>query len=721
MDPKSIANHINGLSKTAFDGVVTLLMNRVFDFKAIDVDGAGDGGSDMRPFQNARNHRVWTTAIQKTVSNRSWQDKAFEDAEKAVDQLEARVYFFLTSKAHQSGELLRVQQRISTELGLGATCMGANEIAGLIHEHELELEFAEAIHLPLDVNLRSRPDQKEILLHAFLSLDEDRRHLQNEIYDNALLITLYDLNSPQTPEILAGKVSELLGLSPEKTDRLLSRVESLRTRGRLKTDNGAVVLSEKTKTDLDVSTGMYVEDLKSLSSAQAQLLKDNGVTGWTGEQSMQAAVFLSRLFVQHQLKIAERASLPLVKTGLSNSLGEPHRELEELLKASGLKGETLSRSIDELVSLGSTLPLIKKLTSAVTHVAAEGRNVAHACRAIGAASWSDVIVTIDSSVAIPYLCSSFFAPSAGRFSMGANAGVRALKKQDASLVIQHVYINEIAAHLLSALDAPNDEIFAEASELSRNGFVSHYFWLRNHGKPVPKTIREFVKSISPKAVQGNGDRRENARKVMLDVQPLLRDYGIDFEHLTYFPFGENDYRKFKVPVEQQFDHYFSTVAKKKARLLIDHDAIVLAHQRKVIAEDGDARMCLTWDRSVISVAQTLGDCGWVVTPSEASDLVVPYRIEGARLTSLAHSLARTQATPSLIGSRLLDRVTEIAGARMHDWQFKEKFTELFERVTNHAMEQPNSITWAEVQLEEFLAEEGMTGEESGIESTESDS
>jgi len=305
--------------------------------------------------------------------------------------------------------------------------------------------------------------------------------------------------------------------------------------------------------------------------------------------------------------------------------------------------------------------------------------------------------------------------------MGANAGVRALKKQNASLVIQHVYINEIAAHLLSALDTPDDEIFAEASELSRNGFVSHYFWLRNHGEAVPKTIREFVKSLSPKALQGNGDRREHARKVMLDVQPLLRDYGIDFEHLTHFQYGENDYRKFKVPVEQQFEHYFSSVGKKKARLLVDHDAIVLAHQRKAIVEQADARMCLTWDRSVISVAQTLGDCGWVVTPSEASDLVVPYRIEGARLTSLAHSLARTQVTPSLIGSKLLDRVTEIAGAKMKDWQFKEKFTELFERVTNHAMGQPNSISWAEIQLEQFLAKEGLTEVESGIESAEGDS
>lgn len=603
MDAKTIANHINGLSKTAFDAVVTLIMNRVFDLKSIDVDGAGDGGSDMRPFENARNHRVWVTAIQKTVTSKKWQQKAFEDAEKAVEKLGARVYFFVTSKAHKSSELLKTQQKIATELGLGATCLGAVEIAGLIHERELELEFAEAIHLPLDVNLRKRPDQKEILLHAFLSLDDERRHLQNEVYDNALLITMYDLETAQTPEMLTTKAAELLGLQPEAADRLSGRIESLRMRGSLCSEGSSLLLSKKVRQDLDISTGIYVEELNSLSAAQAQLVIDKGGKEWTKEQAIQAAVFLSRLFIQHQVGVAERASLPLTKTGLANSLGDPRRELEDLLRASGLKGAAISESIDELIAIGSELPLIKKLTAAVTHVAAEGRNVAHACRAIGAANWSEVIVTVDSSVAIPYLCSSFFSPSEGRFSIGANAGIKALLKLNAKLVVPPVYVNEIAAHLLSAMDAPDDEVFASASELSSNGFVSHYFWLKNNGKQVPATIREFVKSISPIAMKRGGDRKENARMVMPDVQRRLREYGIELEQMPFFGSGDADHRKYKVPIEQQFDYFFSSSFKRKSRALINHDALVLAHHRKSIAENGDARILLTWDRSIISASK----------------------------------------------------------------------------------------------------------------------
>jgi hypothetical protein len=712
MDPRAIANYIHGLNKTAFDSVVTLVLNSVFKLNAIDVDGAGDGGSDMRIFANQRNHRVLATAIQKTVSSQSWQDKAFEDAQKAVDQLNARVYFFLTSKKHQSGELRRVEQRISTELGIGATCLGATEIAALIHENELELEFAEGIHLPLDVNLRKRPDHKEILLHAFLSLDDDRRHLQNEVYDNALLITLYDLGAAQVPEELIAKARELIGVGVEKDDRLLGRIDSLRSRGRLVSETGATVwLSKKTKTDLDVSTGMYVDELNALSSAQAQLVTDKGGKVWSEEQSRQAAVFLSRLFVQYQLQLAEHASLPLTKTGLSNSLGDPKTELEELLRESGLKGDKIAETLEELVKLGSDLPIIKKLTAAVTHVAAEGRNVAHACRALGAANWDEVIVTVDSSVAIPYLCSSLFLPSTGRFSVGANAGIKALRRLNATLVIQYVYINEIAAHLVSALDAPDEAIFAEASEQSRNGFVSHYFWLRNHGHDVPENIRDFVKAISPKALARYGDRHEHVRRVMPDVQPLLQTYGIEFEHLTTFEYGTNEHKTYKDPVERQFDHYFSSKQKVKSHRLIDHDALVLAYHRKMRSESSESRMCLTWDRSIISVAKELGDCGLIVTPSEAADLVIPTRVDGPRLTSLAHTLAKTQITPSLVGARLLDRVTQIAGARLQDWQFKQAFTELFGRVTDHALEQPNALEWADNALDTFLTQQGVAIED----------
>jgi hypothetical protein len=451
------------------------------------------------------------------------------------------------------------------------------------------------------------------------------------------------------------------------------------------------------------------------------LVKDKGGKAWTNEQAVQAAVFLSRIFIQHQLGVAERAFLPLTKTGLANSLGNPRLDLEELLRDSGLKGTAINQCIEELVSLGSELPLIKKLTAAVTHVAAEGRNVAQACRALGASNWSDVLVTVDSSVAIPYLCSSLFSPSGGRFSVGANAGVKALLKLNAKLVIQPVYVNEIAAHLLSAMDAPDDDVFASASELSSNGFVSHYFWLKNNGRDVPSTIREFINHLSPTAMKRHGDRKENARMVMPDIQRRLREYGIALEQIPFFKFGDPDYRIYKVPVDKQLDYYFESTSKRKSRALVNHDALVLAHHRKAIAELGESRICLTWDRSVISASKELTDCGWVITPVEASDLVVSTRIDGVKLTSLAHALAKTQISPSFIGSRLLDRVTEFAGAKLQDWQFKQKFTELFRRVTEHAMDQPDAIGWADIQLEEFLAEQGLSNADSEIETTEIES
>ena len=706
MDQDSIAKHISGLSKDLFDNVVTLLLREVFKLEAIDVDGKGDGGSDMRSFQNEKNHQVWATAIQKTIQASGWKKKAREDAEKAVNELGARFYYFITSRNHESKEMQNLEQEISLDLGIGVRCLGAKEIAGFLHDHGLAREFAEVILLPLNVNVRERPDTPEILLHAFVSLDKDRKQLQHTVYDDAILISIYELRAQCQPEEAITAAAALLGLSNGANEKLLNRLDSLRARGKIESaEDGAIKLAPNCKDSLEVSTGAYVKELETLASSQAQLLNDKGYDAFNPEQSEKVGVFLTRMFVQNQFKVAERNYLPLTKIGLRNALGNPQQELEQLLRDIKVKPTDIEGIVQELVEAGSDLPLIRKLATAVTYVAAEGRNVAAACRTLGANSWNDVIAIVDSSVAIPFLCTSLFGHSSGRFSRGAVSGIKGLKEQGARLVVPNVYLNEISAHLLFALNVPEDSEFAEAGELSSNGFVSHYFWLKNRQKNCPASLRDFILAIAPKAKIANGDRRESARKIMPNVQDQLLAYGIHFEHLTQFAVGSGLYQSFKQEIEQGFDHYFQD-RKSKPRRLINNDAFVLAHQRKRKSQDSEARMCLTWDNSVISVANELGDCGWVITPHEAADLTVTSKVTGRQLTSLAHATAKVQITPNHLGARVLDRVSSIAGSKSQDWEFQNEFRQLFRRVTESAFDHANAKEWAEEQIEAFIHQHG---------------
>ncbi len=706
MEQATIARHIKSLGKNDFDAVVTLLFQKFFKLAAvINVDGAGDGGSDLRCFVTAKEQKVWaSTATQVTITKKSWKQKAKDDAEKSVKDLRATQYYFLTSLAHQSGELRRLETEIFSEVGIPAVCLGANEIAGIVHDEDLVREFAEVIELQLDIPLQNRPDRQEMLLHAFAALSDEKREFREAIYDDALMVTAFEAPSGIARPLLVQTTAELLGLTTVALHLLDKRVDSLLAKRRLKPKEGAIELSENDRFDLQVSAGMYVSELRSLASAQEQILNELGVTSWSVERSEETAVLLSRMFVQNQLKVAEQASLPMTKMGFSKQLGNPKTELQTLLRQSGLSAEKAEDAIRELVMLGSSRPLIQKLTRAVTYLASEGRSITQACRALGASTWRDVLITLDASVAIPYLCSSLFEPTEGRFAFGVNECLKTLRKLGARLVMPYFYINEVAAHLLLALNTPDGDQYAKAAEHSKNGFVSHYFQLKNHGKRIPDSLTAFVAVFSKLAVLGNGDRSEKAKSIMPDIQSSLRDYGVEFESIETFKHGSVGYQAYRKPAEEFFDHHMNQQLRNRRQNLINHDVSVLAFAKKSVAEFGQARMCLTWDRIMIAVASELGDCGWIVTPNEALDLVQSsVDFSETRLTSLAHALAKVARTPDEIGASILDRVSYLSGSKFRDWEFKQQFDSFYSGVMFRVSQDPMSTEWVDAEVEDFIS------------------
>lgn len=705
MQKETIARHIKALGKSDFDSVVTLLFHEFFNLKAINVDGPGDGGSDMRCFVTSKEQRVWaSTASQVTVTSKSWKQKAKDDARKAVRELGATQFYFLTSQGHSSGDLRKLEVEILSDAGVPAVCMGANEIAGIIHDAKLIHEFAEVIDLRLDVPLKSRPDRQEMLLHAIAGLSDEKKNFRDGVYDDALLVTLFEADSLLSRSELIANASELLGLTIEFRQALDRRVDSLLAKGRIIRSVDQLALSASDKFDMQASNGMYLAELRALASAQQLILEEKGGQGWTSEKCEETAVLLSRIFVQNQLKVAERASLPLTRLGLSKKIGEPKFELSTLIRTTGLSVKTTEEVIREFVAIGNTRPLIQKLTRAVTYIATEGRSIAQACRAVGAAKWSDVYVTLDASVAIPFLCSSLFEPTEGRFAIGANECIKTLKQLNTRLVMPYFYINEVAAHLLLALNTPSGEQYSRAAEYSKNGFVCHYYQLKNNGRPCPSSLPEFLSAFSARSLRGDGDRREKAKSIMPDIQSLLQDYGIAFESIETFAPGSVGYLAHRKPTEESFEHFLNQMQRQRRQNLVGHDVSVLAYSKKAISELGQARMCLTWDRTMIEVARELKDCGWVVTPNEASDLVqTSVDFSEVKLTSLAHALAKATSSAEEIGASILDRVSHLSGSPFKDWESRQRFDQFYASTMARIAQNPDSTSWVDEDVEQFMS------------------
>ena len=214
MDAATITNLIQSLGRLDFRRVLQLVLTRVLHFTVISVDGPGDGGSDWRALEDERHTRV--IAFQDTTQKRGWENKAVEDARKAVRDLGARRYFFFTTNNATNITLREIESRIGTELGIPAICLGAKDIAEFITSYGLEGDFLDTIGAPAAAGTRGRPDAQEMCLHAYLTLGRDAHNLKNAVYDDTIFLVLYR-EGELTKDELVTKVIETLQCEANKS------------------------------------------------------------------------------------------------------------------------------------------------------------------------------------------------------------------------------------------------------------------------------------------------------------------------------------------------------------------------------------------------------------------------------------------------------------------------------------------------------------------------
>ncbi|MEX2187777.1 MAG: hypothetical protein WD875_13315 [Pirellulales bacterium] len=385
-----------------------------------------------------------------------------------------------------------------------------------------------------------------------------------------------------------------------------------------------------------------------------------------------------------------------------------------LLAFVGVAAKKRAEVFGEFVKLASGTPLVKKLARAVTFVAAEGADFLKSSRFLGANSWSQVTATLDASVAIPYLCASLFRPTSGRFSRSATTCIQILKAASTQLVIPRAYINEVASHLYAALRYPEMPEYKESLEHSQNGFVSYYYQLRAQAaKAAPETLRAFVGQFSLAARRNHATSQHAIREIMADIQPLCFSYGVKYDDITQVPIH------FRRDVETGYMFRMKELHRNKTQRLIDHDVEVLSHARRAISERNEIRMCLTWDAVMIAVGRELLDCGWIVSPHEACDVVqVRTKLSVGEMSALAHGLARARERPLELGARIIDRVVQLASEQLEDWSFRNRLRQFYEDSLKRIDISGGAYNALDQDVDEFLMREGVSIEPPDIESGE---
>ncbi len=464
-------------------------------------------------------------------------------------------------------------------------------------------------------------------------------------------------------------------------------------------------LSQDAAIELQTAEGIYLKELDQLKSAQLDLLAEYD-GNWDADLSEKASLLLARSFVDEQLKSARKASLSFTMTGFGKELGAAVPELKSMLANAGVAAKYVDDILGKMIDLARDTSLIKKLTNSVVYIALENSTTSKAAAILGASHWQEVNVILDASVAIPYLCSSMFGSSSGRFSRGSNDSIYLLKKKNARLAIPWYYLNECSSHLVAATQYCRQlSEFEDSFCYSQNGYVSHYYKLKTIGTKVPDTLSEFIQCMSPNAVLAEGDHSQTVRRVMQDLQPLFYDYGVGFENVARL---DEAYTR-DVQIDYSFE--LKNMKRRKSQNLIDHDVNVLAHVKRCFSTESRKIMCLTWDAVMIKVGKKMSDAGWIVSPVEAADLIqARMNLSDGKLLSLSHQIARSLERPKELGARIVDRAVQLSGEKMADWEFRKAVRDFRDQAVSRI-----DVTQEKFNIDDFDEETDRFLQDQGIE------
>lgn len=701
MDQQTLTNHIVNTSKGDFDIACKIILKEVFGLTAINVDGTDDGGTDFTSFDKmgARN----PVGYQITTQKKGLQKKALQDAKKNLEKLKAERFYYFTSQSISETTSKKFENDIFNEIGLPATCFGAKHVAAFLIEENLINLYLDQTNSPLPRNIASSPDYREMALYSYTLMSDDSRNMRDGIYDDTILFIISSEGEVYESD-LPEKVLKYLSLSETKHSYIQNRIGALFGKRQIRrTSNDKFVLTETADIDLNLRKRIYEKELEDLSGAQIDLIRDEFGYNWSTDDSKKISIYIAGIYIEDQFSLLKDIDSKISNHPVLQGQKKGLNELKEyLIKTGGIDLKHIDIISKKLIDLASNHPLITKLARASVYVALEGTNPVISAKALGAGRWSDYRILIETTVAIPWVCTQLFSGHGHNSFSSSRKAIKKATKLGASLHITYFYLNECAAHLLRARNYDGIELSEEELCYSPNAFISNYFSLKLQGISVPSNLMDYLKIFSPAVLIKRTEMSDWVRAVMTDIQSMMNRSGIEFIESPKYTHEQSKF------FEQEYVYYLNKIQLSKPTHLINHDVWALQFTNELI-QKGEHWIILTYDKSLISVSKVDEYKGWVSTPERFIDLTTNYgNLSDAQYTSLIHSFATYSEKTLSAGARIIDKIIQYASPEMQEWQFKNEF-DIFKNnlLSNTDLNAIDSVQKIDNSIEEYLRQHGF--------------
>ncbi len=528
---------------------VALMYLSVLGYKNLSmVDGTGDGGRDVICSRE-------DLRIQLSV-RKDWDKKINEEASNTANASHHHLIYVTNRIISPQAEQEFLQSNYTLKGAVDVSIHDLRRISTALAQPGVIRRSYEMLGMAVPAYLEATP--KDIALSTVLLFSQEAKELREAVIEANLRAQLLK-NAGISRNVLIHKVVDAVpGVNVERAAHAaLSRLQAAgriigtSTDLRLSDTEQAMMMAAETEflmavdtdvTMLEDSTGLPKEDARQLLNLALELLVRNRDLNGSGPAEESLRSFMAQ-------------------KGLNR---RRDKTFEALSKTASARMRQYGATIDQIFSANSF----------------------DIYRVLGLRT--EIIMVLDSSVAMPVLFGLEFGAAKSRYGVAALALREACKAHNIRMVVPRCYLNEMAAHghnALEKLDVYNSLPDEARSSLraSGNAYLSHFTHISETIQASGGTLGldEFLRHFG--IVPGKALKRiENQISSILELH-----------NITCIPDGRYD------------QDVFDEICEKKThdiKLLVEHDAIVCTRLRN---ENEHGYVFATWDRIIIDIVEDI--------------------------------------------------------------------------------------------------------------------
>ena len=527
----SLVRAIEAADPSAFRDIALLSLAKR-GFQPSLADGPNDGGADFLVSVLPPNPARFAVAISV---EKGWQKKLMSDAVKARQKLGVDNLLFLSSRVITEPVFQKISDDLLARFQIQVRKSDAKDLASQAELGGFTNDILRALGIDVPAPTAPpfrRPDLRQDAAYACAFFGTDAQAFRKTVVENTVLAAVFSAGGRADREPVVTTTALGLGLASNQLAQVSSAIDRMLQEGRLTSKNGSVALDPRS---LDLWTTLSALQEKELESLRAQLdaLLTPHVKAAAKPRAVEALLEdLGALWLQMGRSTSSALGADDVPMLAQAPLRDRLRRLDAKLDVLGVVDPARrAKLLQECCALAADSPFGRALTAGEVFMNLVNMKTPHVFRAFGGGT--ELCVLLDTSVAMPLLCSLLYDTAEQDFFVAAKHGYDQIMAHGASVVLPRDYLEEVASHLLAARDygAVIDDGDLRGST---NAFVAHYVALRAAAvatRPL-EAYPEYLESFGARPSSARADPDTERSALMPKLERLFKSYNIEVESLS---------------------------------------------------------------------------------------------------------------------------------------------------------------------------------------------